>query len=97
MRLQEHVHGEDLQKKLAIPDPFRFANNSKPDLVTPQYVGQGAYVDMGYGYDPRFQLSITPPVAIGMFPAPVYATAASSGPPRPPHRSKLDAQGPGKE
>ncbi len=38
------------------------------------FVGQGAYVDLGYGYDPRFKLNLTPPVAIGMFPAPKYNT-----------------------
>jgi hypothetical protein len=46
--------------------------------TTYPYVGQGAYVDMGYGYDPRFQLTGTPAVALGMFPAPQYALSFSS-------------------
>jgi prepilin-type N-terminal cleavage/methylation domain-containing protein len=39
------------------------------------YVGQGAYVDMGYGYDPRFRLSGQP---LGMFPVPKYASSFAS-------------------
>ncbi|MCC7473984.1 MAG: hypothetical protein IT425_01200, partial [Pirellulales bacterium] len=35
------------------------------------YVGQGSYVDMGYGYDPRFTASPS-------LPAPVYAAAFAS-------------------
>jgi hypothetical protein len=59
----------------------QIGSNPKPDVGSPQYVGQGAYVDMGYGYDPRFQLSITPSVGIGMFPAPAYASAFASAVP----------------
>jgi hypothetical protein len=38
------------------------------------YVGQGAYVDLGYGYDPAFTSINTPPGGLGFFPPPVYAS-----------------------
>ena len=44
--------------------------NTPPQPTSMLYVGQGAYVDLGYGYDPRFKLSGQP---IGMFPEPKYA------------------------
>jgi hypothetical protein len=37
------------------------------------YLGQGAYVDMGYGYDPRFT-----GLPLGMFPTPRYASNYAS-------------------
>ena len=46
-------------------------NNALPTVVYP-YVGQGAYVDLGYGFNTRFN----PP---GL-PAPVYAAAFASSP-----------------
>jgi len=39
------------------------------------YVGQGAYVDLGYGFDDRFRFS---PGTTGMFPSPLYAAAYAS-------------------
>jgi hypothetical protein len=50
-------------------------NTSPPTPTSVLYVSQGAYVDMGYGYDPRFQLSGQP---LGMFPTPKYASNYAS-------------------
>lgn len=50
-------------------------NNAKNDVVYP-YVGQGAYVDMGYGYNSRFSPPDLPP--------PNYASPAFEASPKPP-------------
>ncbi len=59
----------------------KIGNNANPAVGSPQYVGQGAYVDLGYGYDPRFDLKLGLQKLIGMFPAPVYATGFLSAAP----------------
>lgn len=45
--------------------------------TTYSYVGQGAYVDLGYGYDPSFNVN-TPPGGKGFFPLPAYASSYQS-------------------
>jgi prepilin-type N-terminal cleavage/methylation domain-containing protein len=58
------------------PDNMGSTNGIGNRSTTYAYLGQGAYVDMGYGYDPRFQLTGQP---LGMFPAPKYASNYASG------------------
>ncbi len=51
------------------------SSTAAPTLASKLYVGQGAYVDLGYGYDPRFGISGQP---IGMLPTPWYASSFQS-------------------
>ena len=52
-------------------------NSGTVTLSSAPYVGQGAYVDLGYGYDPRFR-DFGTGLGIGVFPLPKYATAFAS-------------------
>jgi hypothetical protein len=56
------------------PDNMGSANGIGNKTTKFPYVGQGAYVDLGYGYDPSFTVN-TPPGGVGFFPPPVYSSS----------------------